>query len=1130
MELNNIKQTGTWGTHSTRLNENFSKINTEIQKLYGSVSVGDNYTTKTLTQALSEIGYTDSNVLQSYALKEFKTTYYDALAARVQSLEGGSAMSFALSGSGNVVTGVSKSGTAVTLLRDITALTQATGDARYILQSNEGGLNVYSTRYVRLWDNRSVALAPTDYNAGVWWDFKNNSVSISDGGSFTGMLTLRKYGNNTDITGGKTARLLFTDNSNMWLQFGATAWETAQKILTSTNYTSVIDSRYVLKSGDIMTGDLQVGANAWKTYIGASSVTNEGVFGIKNSSATNVAYMRMGANKLQFHPTADTVTVYDIWHAGNSNLSTVNWKALNIALPVTGGISFNSKYGLVGNPSDVQLGYSDYSGSLYLRSSESDLIHNRAGTNYTILDSYNALSASGGISVSDGSSGTKRWIADRYIGNTIDATICILLIAPYSSDSALESWSGANGKLYLSRGNASASNITMQADFLVSKAYNIVRGWIDGAVTIVPGKCTYNGTNYVCLYIPAMSTVSLAFTGRYSPNAVFQVVAYSAVTNWEAVRTYNTCTNGYVVLNQDNYDQYISSLSNLTLSGTLTASSRILANAGIRANIVDTADWSNSGVFAGGTYPLVMYGSTGTANTRRYYFGVNSNYLSFNSANDSNAYVSSIAIFYHNGDILASNNLSVTKKLSADTLNVTGALTGSSGTFSGSLKGNTVTVTSDGAGYHLIFSRASSNYISAPASGTIGFLPDGLGAATASQQFIVANGSIYSGTNNAVSCGTASRQWSDVRSVLGTFSSTLTTNNLVISDTTLNAHITFSRNSANYFYASDAAGTFAFVPNAGTIGTAGIALLINSTAVYSGVTNTILNGKDTNRWANVYSTLGNFSGDVTMSAFVGIGGVPNANYALNVTGDARSTGRIIAESHLCANRANSNAGRGLSLYGEPSGGVAPTYGIMFASSTTYGVHGSITTAGSWSTYFVMANTANRAWIFKAGSGATGNVFSIDVTGNIAANGETAAGQDGSDMRLKKDISDFDCVGIMRGIGAAFKYKWNDFAKKYNSYYDNDRDNYSWSAQQVQKYMPDAVRVGVFGGDILTLRKDQLLPIVWNVALIHENRICDHEFKLHEHTLRFYNHEDRITILERENKELRAEIKLLKGAA
>lgn len=49
----------------------------------------------------------------------------------------------------------------------------------------------------------------------------------------------------------------------------------------------------------------------------------------------------------------------------------------------------------------------------------------------------------------------------------------------------------------------------------------------------------------------------------------------------------------------------------------------------------------------------------------------------------------------------------------------------------------------------------------------------------------------------------------------------------VCSSTTQEAHMTFSRSSANYFYASNASGTFAFVPGAGTIGTAGIALYIS---------------------------------------------------------------------------------------------------------------------------------------------------------------------------------------------------------------------------------------------------------------------------------------------------------------
>ena len=69
-------------------------------------------------------------------------------------------------------------------------------------------------------------------------------------------------------------------------------------------------------------------------------------------------------------------------------------------------------------------------------------------------------------------------------------------------------------------------------------------------------------------------------------------------------------------------------------------------------------------------------------------------------------------------------------------------------------------------------------------------------------------------------------------------------------------------------------------------------------------------------------------------------------------------------------------GIGLSLYGGATSG-APTYGIMFAGTGTFGTHGAVTS--DWATYFTMSDTTNRGWIFRRGST---NVCSIDGTGKI----------------------------------------------------------------------------------------------------------------------------------------------------
>ena len=69
-------------------------------------------------------------------------------------------------------------------------------------------------------------------------------------------------------------------------------------------------------------------------------------------------------------------------------------------------------------------------------------------------------------------------------------------------------------------------------------------------------------------------------------------------------------------------------------------------------------------------------------------------------------------------------------------------------------------------------------------------------------------------------------------------------------------------------------------------------------------------------------------------------------------------------------------GYGISLYNGPQTS-APTYGLMFAKTGTYGTHGGVTS--DWATYFTMSDTTNRGWIFRRGST---NVASIDGTGKL----------------------------------------------------------------------------------------------------------------------------------------------------
>lgn len=103
-------------------------------------------------------------------------------------------------------------------------------------------------------DNRETASTPQEHAAGVWLDFKANAkAGLSDGGSYAGLLTVRKYGGTTDWTGGKSAQLGFTDNSNVWVRFGTgTSWEAWKQLAT----TGWADGKFLPLAGGTVTGNI----------------------------------------------------------------------------------------------------------------------------------------------------------------------------------------------------------------------------------------------------------------------------------------------------------------------------------------------------------------------------------------------------------------------------------------------------------------------------------------------------------------------------------------------------------------------------------------------------------------------------------------------------------------------------------------------------------------------------------------------------------------------------------------------------------------------------------------------------------------------------------------------------------
>jgi hypothetical protein len=118
----------------------------------------------------------------------------------------------------------------------------------------------HSHNTINFIDSRDVASTPQEHGAGVWLDFKANAkANLTDGGTYVGLLTVRKYGGTTDWAGGKSAQLGFTDNSNLWVRFGTgTAWEAWQQLATTT----WSNGKFLPLAGGTMTGSITISTDS----------------------------------------------------------------------------------------------------------------------------------------------------------------------------------------------------------------------------------------------------------------------------------------------------------------------------------------------------------------------------------------------------------------------------------------------------------------------------------------------------------------------------------------------------------------------------------------------------------------------------------------------------------------------------------------------------------------------------------------------------------------------------------------------------------------------------------------------------------------------------------------------------
>lgn len=121
-------------------------------------------------------------------------------------------------------------------------------------------------------------------------------------------------------------------------------------------------------------------------------------------------------------------------------------------------------------------------------------------------------------------------------------------------------------------------------------------------------------------------------------------------------------------------------------------------------------------------------------------------------------------------------------------------------------------------------------------------------------------------------------------------------------------------------------------------------------------------------------------------------------------------------------------------------------------------------ASSWFSFDTGTATANI------------NVVEISPAGGIHSKAEITAKASGSDIRLKKDIQNYNAMNIINKFRSV-KYHWNDIAKANSEVYNNDYDQFGLIAQDLiaggfGQWVRDAFH------DYYTVTYERLIPVVW----------------------------------------------------
>ena len=277
------------------------------------------------------------------------------------------------------------------------------------------------------------------------------------------------------------------------------------------------------------------------------------------------------------------------------------------------------------------------------------------------------------------------------------------------------------------------------------------------------------------------------------------------------------------------------------------------------------------------------------------------------------------------------------------------------------------------------------------------------------------------------------------------------------------------------------------------------------------LSNSITLGTTDLRWKCVYSynldisSTSTFSGHATFNG--GITGTLTGNAS---TATTLQTGRTINGTTFngSANITTSYWGTTRTFYiNDPSGAHYNSYSVngsgnvdMYLPSTMTGFSSitSTTFSGSLSGNASSASTAtkltNTRTIWGQSFNGTANVSgsltgvaSITASGNITAAGAITAKSSSSDIRLKKNIKQYNALDIIHKLKSV-KYYWNDTAKANSPIFNDNEEHYGLIAQDLlingySQWVSNCFK------DYYVIQYERLIPVLWRGIQQVDNEVA-----------------------------------------